>query len=112
MAKKIGEKIGLSEKDRVPLLNLLKRYKLLANKNTIQYFSSKQLIDYKIQIYAIKELYCSAYKVGFNANILSYEKIIMKYLKTEKYIKSKEKWRLKEFIDYFIACLQNLLENC
>lgn len=114
--EKNGHEIGLSEKDRPAIINLLKRYQLFMPKETIVKYENSMpenvLLDYKIQIYAIKELYSSPYRAGFNANILSYDKIAMKFLKAKKYMDSQYNSSLTEFIKYFIACLQELLENC
>ena len=95
---------------------MLKRYKLYVPPKSVQSFEKnfgkKRFLEYQIKLWAIKELYLSPYKAGLNTGILTYEKITMKYLKTKKYICSKEKYSVSEFLKYYIACLQEVLENC
>lgn len=97
------------------MINILNRFELYIPSNSIaaleKNMTKERMLEYKIKIWAIKELYLSPYKVGLNTGMLTYEKIMMKYLKTKKYICSKEKYTIIEFLNYFIACLQKVLEN-
>lgn len=108
------QKFGLTEKDKPALITILKRLCLFSDRpeSLEKNFSEKRFLEYKIELWAIKELYLSPYKAGLNTNILTYEKVSMKYLKTRKYIGSKDRYSIVEFIKYFITCLQEVLENC
>ncbi len=105
-----GEEIGLKEKDRYPIILILKRLDLYSeDQRAYFYMSDRQVLDQKIMIWAIKELYISPYKVYLNN--LQRNKFVLKYLKTKKYIKKKPGHTLQDIIKYFIACLQEELDR-
>lgn len=68
-----------------------------------------RVLDEKIMIWAIKEIYLSPHKAFLNK--LKRENFIHKYLKTKKYITEKIDYRLEEIINYFVVCLHDELEN-
>lgn len=73
------------------------------------YMPKDRLLDEKIMLWSIKEIYLSPYKILLKK--LSRENMVLKYLKTKKYISEKTNYRLEEIINYFIACLKEELEK-
>ena len=67
-------------------------------------FESFNLLELKIQYYAIKELYCSPYKIYLNN--LSLNEFNLRFLKTKKYVDIDD---ISHFINYFIKSLQEIL---
>ena len=103
-------KIGLEPKDRMPLIVLLKRIGLYVDKESIyNLMEPERILDDKIMMWCIKEIYLSPHKVFLNN--LNWEKLTLKYLKTKKYIMEKPDYKLEEIINYFIVCLHDELEN-
>lgn len=69
----------------------------------------EKILDEKIMLWTLKELYLSPYKVYLNN--LKLEKFRLNYFKAKKYITQKENYRLEEIINYFIVCLHEELEK-
>ena len=98
------------EKDRECLITALRHLEMYVE-NTIAYglMSADRLLDEKIMIGAVKEIYLSPHKVFLND--LKRDKFVLRYQKTKKYITGKPDYRLEEIINYFIVCLHDELEN-
>ncbi len=79
------------------------------NISVYDFMSAERLLDEKIMIWAIKEIYQSPYKIYLNN--LDREKFVLKYQKTKKYITENRDYKLEEIIKYFIVCLHEELEN-
>lgn len=105
-----GNEIGLKEKDREVLIHTLQHLELYAQ-GPIAYslMTVERVLDEKIMIWAVKEIYLSPHKVYLND--LKRDKLVLKYLKTKKYITEKPNYRLEEIINYFIVCLHDEFEN-
>lgn len=105
-----GAEIGLKEKDREGLINTLQHLELYVE-DPIAYnlMTVERVLDEKIMQWAIKEVYLSPHKVYLND--LKRDKLVLKYLKTKKYITEKPNYRLEEIINYFIVCLHDEFEN-
>ena len=86
--KESGAKIGLSENDREPLIVSLKHLEMYVD-NTIAYdlMPVDRLLDEKIMLWAVKEIYQSPHKVFLND--LKRDKFVLRYQKTKKYITEK-----------------------
>lgn len=65
--------------------------------------------DTKIQYWVIKELYLSEYKVYLDN--LTRKDFLFRYLKTKKYMESKEEYSIEEFVSYFIVCLHDEMKK-
>lgn len=106
-----GKEIGLKEKDREPLITLLKRLDMYcSNIEIYDLMSPERVLDEKIMVWALKEIYLSPHKIYLNS--LKRDKFALKYYKTKKYITEKPDYRLEEIINYFIVCLHDEMENC
>lgn len=104
------EKIGLNESDYEPFTHLLKRLELYAeNKEAYELMPINRVMDEKIIMWAIKEIYASPYKIYINK--LDRSLIMHKYAKTKKYIMQKMNYTLEDIINYFIVCLQDELKG-
>ena len=105
-----GAEIGLKEKDREGLINTLQHLELYAQ-DPIAYnlMTVERVLDEKIMIWAVKEIYLSPHKVYLND--LKRDKLVLKYLKTKKYITEKPNYRLEEIINYLMVCLHDEFEN-
>ncbi len=105
-----GEKIGIFEKDRTALILQLKRLELFSeNQKAFEFMSESALMDQKIMMWVVKELYQSPYKIYLNT--IKKETFKLKYLKTKKYIMSKKLYSINEIINYFMACLYEEFEK-
>lgn len=65
--------------------------------------------DTKIQYWVVKELYLSEYKVYLED--LTRKDFLFRYLKTKKYMESKEEYSIEEFVSYFIVCLHDEMKK-
>ena len=108
--KESGEKIGLTEADREHLILIFKSLEMFTEDvKAYDYMTKDRLLDEKILMWCIKEIYLSPYKIFLKK--LNRENIVFKYLKTKKYISEKANYRLEEIINYFIVCLKEELER-
>ena len=111
--KELAEKNKISELELQGYINVLKRLKIYVSKEFLKIMMPGEVELYKYAYYAILELYKSSYKVYINK--LRKEVIVNKYEKTREYIGSiqieNDKNFIKEFMSYFIRCLQNELDN-
>ncbi len=105
-----GNEIGLTEKDRISLVSSLRHIGFSID-NDIAYnlMPPERVLDEKIMLWCVKEIYLSPYKIFLND--LTWEILAHKYLKTKTYITEKPDYRVEEIINYFIVCIQNELEN-
>ena len=105
-----GYEVGLKPTDREPLIILLKRLELYTEKESAySLMPPEAVLDNKILIWCVKELYLSPHKVFLMK--LNWEKLTHKYLKTKKYITEKPNYRLEEVINYCMVCLYEELEK-
>lgn len=105
-----GEKIGLTQNDKSNLILIYSKLELYVNNSkAYELMSAKRVLDEKIMLWAIKEIYLSPHKIYLNT--LTRDKFILKYYKTKKYITEKENYKIKEIIDYFMVCLHDEMEN-
>ncbi len=101
-AQKKFEDISQNEKDAI--VKILKRLDIFIENPSIvlKYFSEEQKLEYKIQYWAIKEIYFSSLSIFLND--LTREQFILRFLKAKKYMKNSNS--INEFLNYFIFCLQ------
>lgn len=105
-----GEKIGLTQNDKSNLILIYSKLELYVNNSkAYELMSAERVLDEKIMLWAIKEIYLSPHKIYLNT--LTRDKFILKYCKTKKYITEKENYKIKEIIDYFMVCLHDEMEN-
>ena len=105
-----GEKIGLTQNDKSNLILIYSKLELYVNNSkAYELMSAERVLDEKIMLWAIKDIYLSPHKIYFNT--LTRDKFILKYYKTKKYITEKENYKIKEIIDYFMVCLHDEMEN-
>lgn len=105
-----GEKIGLTQNDKSNLILIYSKLELYVNNSkAYELMSAERVLDEKIMLWAIKEIYLSPHKIYLNT--LARDKFILKYYKTKKYITEKENYKIKEIIDYFMVCLHDEMEN-
>lgn len=105
-----GEKIGLTQNDKSNLILIYSKLELYVNNSkAYELMSDERVLDEKIMLWAIKEIYLSPHKIYLNT--LARDKFILKYYKTKKYITEKENYKIKEIIDYFMVCLHDEMEN-
>lgn len=105
-----GEKIGLTQNDKSNLILIYSKLELYVNNSkAYELMSAERVLDEKIMLWAIKEIYLSPHKIYLNT--LTRDKFILKYYKTKKYITEKENYKIKEIIDYFMVCLHDEIEN-
>lgn len=105
-----GEKIGLTQNDKSNLILIYSKLELYVNNSkAYELMSAARVLDEKIMLWAIKEIYLSPHKIYLNT--LTRDKFILKYYKTKKYITEKENYKIKEIIDYFMVCLHDEMEN-
>ena len=105
-----GEKIGLTQNDKSNLILIYSKLELYVNNSkAYELMSAERVLDEKIMLWAIKEIYLSPHKIYLNTLIR--DKFILKYYKTKKYITEKENYKIKEIIDYFMVCLHDEMEN-
>ena len=105
-----GEKIGLTQNDKSNLILIYSKLELYVNNSkAYELISAERVLDEKIMLWAIKEIYLSPHKIYLNT--LTRDKFILKYYKTKKYITEKENYKIKEIIDYFMVCLHDEMEN-
>lgn len=99
------------EKDRIPFITILEKIEMYQPYRNIteKYYSQELKRDEKIQLWCLKEIYLSSYKVYLNK--LNRDKFIEKYLKAKKYISNKTSNYEKSIISYFIACLQDYFDS-
>lgn len=105
-----GEKIGLTQNDKSNLILIYSKLELYVNNSkAYELMPAERVLDEKIMLWAIKEIYLSPHKIYLNT--LTRDKFILKYYKTKKYITEKENYKIKEIIDYFMVCLHDEMEN-
>ena len=105
-----GEKIGLTQNDKSNLILIYSKLELYVNNSkAYELMSAERVLDEKIMLWAIKEIYLSPHKIYLNT--LTRDKFILKYYQTKKYITEKENYKIKEIIDYFMVCLHDEMEN-
>ena len=105
-----GEKIGLTQNDKSNLILIYSKLEMYVNNSkAYELMSAERVLDEKIMLWAIKEIYLSPHKIYLNT--LTRDKFILKYYKTKKYITEKENYKIKEIIDYFMVCLHDEMEN-
>ena len=105
-----GEKIGLTQNDKSNLILIYSKLELYVNNSkAYELMPAERVLDEKIMLWAIKEIYLSPHKIYLNT--LARDKFILKYYKTKKYITEKENYKIKEIIDYFMVCLHDEMEN-
>ena len=80
-----GEKIGLTQNDKSNLILIYSKLELYVNNSkAYELMSAERVLDEKIMLWAIKEIYLSPHKIYLNT--LTRDKFILKYYKTKKYI--------------------------
>ena len=101
----------MKEKDRESLIAIYKRLDMYVGTNPeiYQLMPEERVLDEKIMMWTIKELYQSPYKIYLNS--LKQKDFLLKFYKTKKYITAKPNYQLKEVIDYFIVCLYEEMER-
>lgn len=87
---------------------MFKRLELYAeDKEAYDLMPINRVMDEKIMMWVIKEIYASPYKVYIDK--LDRRLVVHKYAKTKKYIMQKMNHTLEDIINYFIVCLQDEL---
>ena len=107
-----AEEIKMTENALQGLKMLLKRLDLEVTPEFLNIIPEKLKIDYQIIYFAILALYNSSYVVYVNK--LNRETIFNKLLKTKEYLSMTDEidaTKLKEFLSYYIKCLQDDLEK-
>lgn len=98
---------NISEKDKNAIILILEKLDLyIDNLDILKYFSKKNIINYQVQYWLIKEIYYSEYKMFLSK--MTRNQFIFRYLKATKYIDFKND--LQGFVKYFIRCLQEEME--
>ena len=104
---------NFKETDKDSIRNILKKIEILIQPEVINYFKEDELINYKLQYWAITEIYLSPYK-AFLDN-LNRSNFLFRFLKTKQYmninIKNQNEEELCSFMNYFITCLRKELEE-
>lgn len=90
--------------DKEAIILTLKRLGMYSanNNEIIKYMSKDAVFDLQLQYWAIKEIYCSPYKVYLNN--LKRERFMLRFLKSKKYVDPNE--NIYKFLNYFIKSLQ------
>ena len=105
-----GKEIGLKQKDKEPLITLLKRLEMYCSTSEIyKLMPEERVLDEKIMFWALKEIYLSPHRIYLKD--LKRDQFALKYYKTKKYIMGKQNYRLEEVINYFIVCLHEEMEK-
>ena len=105
-----GEKIGLTQNDKSNLILIYSKLELYVNNSkAYELMSAERVLDEKIMLWAIKEIYLSPHKIYLNT--LTCDKFILIYYNTKKYLSEKEIYKIIEIIDYFMVCLHDEMEN-
>lgn len=104
---------NLKENDKNSIRNILKKIEILIQPEVINYFKEDELINYKLQYWAITEIYLSPYK-AFLDN-LNKSNFLFRFLKTKQYmnisIKNQNEEELTSFMNYFVTCLRKEIEE-
>lgn len=107
-----AEEIKMTENALQGLKMILKRLDLEVTSEFLNIIPEKLKVDYQIIYFAILALYNSSYVVYVNK--LNRETIFNKLLKTKEYLgmtNEIDDAKLKEFLSYYIKCLQDDLEK-
>lgn len=107
-----AEEIKMTENTLQGLKMILKRLDLEVTPEFLNIIPEKLKVDYQIIYFAILALYNSSYVVYVNK--LNRETIFNKLLKTKEYLSMTDEiddTKLKEFLSYYIKCLQDDLEK-
>lgn len=107
-----AEEIKMTENALQGLKMILKRLDLEVTSEFLNIIPEKLKVDYQIIYFAILALYNSSYVVYVNK--LNRETIFNKLLKTKEYLSMTDEIddaKLKEFLSYYIKCLQDDLEK-
>ena len=107
-----AEEIKMTENALQGLKMILKRLDLEVTSEFLNIIPEKLKVDYQIIYFAILALYNSSYVVYVNK--LNREPIFNKLLKTKEYLNMTDEIddaKLKEFLSYYIKCLQDDLEK-
>ena len=108
-----GSEIGIDPENRHfkdSFIRDLERLNLYSSDPSVfEWMPQEQALREKILIWAIKEIKLSPYKIYLND--LQEKTLWLKLLKTEKYITKNENYTLEDFVNYFMACLQEEFEN-
>lgn len=99
---------GLSEKELLPLRINLKHFGLYSENLNENIIPEDILLRFKLETYAIVQLYLSPYKVYLN--VLSENAINRTYLSAMQYCPPGED-DYEEFMNYFIVCLRKECED-
>lgn len=92
------------------LILILKHLELFSdNVSAYQLINEEEMLDIKIMMWVIKDIYISPHKVLLNN--LNLKKLNFRYLKAKKYISKKEEYSLCDLINYFAVCLMDELEE-
>lgn len=103
--KASAKNFKIKEADKKAIVILLKRLGMYAeNYEIFDYYKPNDLLDLKLQYWAIKEIYFSPYKVYLNE--MTREQFMLRFLKSKKYVKTSDTWH---FLNYFIKSIQEEL---
>lgn len=101
---------GLSFDEREIFRRLLHRLELDVKVEHFKYLTDEKILEYKVMYWALKELMTSAYKIY--EYDLDRKTFLLKFLLTKHYkILEDNEESIKDFISYFIKCLQNELKK-
>lgn len=101
---------GISSSQKQGIIVALQMLEIYINPSVdLSCLPSDYVIDSKIQYWVVKELYFSEYKVFLND--LTREDFMFRYLKTKKYMETKENYDVEEFVSYFITCLHDEMKG-
>lgn len=99
---------NFAETDHQAIINILKKLEIfIDNPGILKYFSESQMLEYKLQYWAIKEIYFSPHRVFLNE--LTEKQFIYRFHKAKKYMDYTQ-CSIYEFIAYFIHCVQEEME--
>lgn len=101
---------NLKEKDKIIINSNLKRLEIfISTDNVFKYLDDEQLLDYKLQYYAITQIYLSPYKAYLDN--LNKSNFLFRFFKAKQYTKINTEDDLVHFINYFIVCLREEMEK-
>lgn len=101
---------GISQSQKEGIIRILKDLEIYINPlANLSCIPSNFVEEAKVQYWVIKEIYFSEYKVYLND--LKRNDFMFRYLKTQKYMETKEKYDEEEFVSYFITCLHDEMKG-
>lgn len=101
---------SLKERDKKIINSELKRLEIfISGSNILNYLDDEQLLDYKLQYYAVTQLFLSPYKIYLDN--LNRSNFLFRFFKAKQYIKINTEDDLEHFMNYFIKCLREEMEK-